>query len=46
MGKRPKNIRAGGTNLISDIESEILAEIKKAREKWGETLELKVILGS
>jgi hypothetical protein len=28
------------------IESEILGEIEKAREKWGETFELKLLLGS
>jgi hypothetical protein len=30
----------------SAIESEILGEIEKARKKWGETFELKLLLGS
>jgi hypothetical protein len=30
----------------SAIESEILGEIEKAREKWGETFELKLLLGN
>jgi hypothetical protein len=30
----------------SAIESEILGEIEKARAKWGETFELKLLLGN
>ena len=28
------------------IESEILGEIKKARDQWGETVDLKILLGN
>jgi len=30
----------------SSIEDQILGEIAKAREKWGETIELKMLLGN
>ena len=47
-GKDPE--RTPGENASptppSAVESEILGEIEKARKKWGETPELKIIIGN
>ena len=48
MAKTPKERPAEQeqTTPYTAIESEILGEIERARKKWGETLELKVIIGN
>ena len=48
MAKTPKERPADPepTTTYTAIESEILGEIERARKKWGETLELKIIIGN
>ena len=48
MAKTPNERQAENASPTppSAVESEILGEIEKARKKWGETPELKIIIGN
>ena len=48
MAKTPSERQAEQepTTTYTAVESEILGEIERARKKWRETLELKVIIGN